>query len=269
MDVTGVPSGAAGPDGPLPARGAQMPSAAQPAAALPGGAVSGDSVSGFFRQLSSPDLSTLLEVVEKAIPRLPEAQTQALLQAAVTALAERQPDAALGHVRELLTLDPQRSDSVTSEPGLAEIRSQIEQLVRNLTSTAKLHAEGRLAEASRVLPESISTPEALSLPVLIAAATQLIKTGGLPNYVQSARISEQVIEQGLWAPVNQSEHSPAAPRVAAPYPALKALIAAWLLVGAAAAGTGWVLHWDSQAAILQVWAAGFVALALYAVWRIS
>ncbi len=262
MDVTGVSSGAVGPDRPPLARGAQL----SPAAGA--GAISVDAIGGMFRELSPSDLSNLLKVVEQALPAAPVAASEALLQNAGSALAAGHPGRALEHLRQLIAVDPQRGESLPSSPAFSSIRVQVEKLLSEVSGPAKLHAQSRLSEAARLGDQAPSGQTELNVPVLLEVATQLIKAGGLSNYVRSAGVSEKVIESGCWAPGIKSE-TVSSPVMATSRVRFSSLTLLWLSLGAAVFAISWLVSWDGAATLLRIWVAGFLAIGVGAAWRSS
>jgi len=229
----------------------------------------GDSVAALLGELSQSDLTQLLKIVD-AVPHPGEqARAEELLTAAVEAVAARNTGRALDLFRQLAALDPARSATLLAAPALASIRPGMEQLLNQLTAAARLHAEGKLGEATLRLEttnfKEPSSGEARPETFLLVAG-RLIEAGGLANYVRSAAISAVVIEQYRWAPApgaelaeNQTQsgwHLP--PRLS---------VAAWVALGLASAGLCWWLRDDYLPFVCEIWAGGLFVLMTFLAWR--
>jgi len=141
--------------------------------------------------------------------------------------------------------------------------------VSQFTGAARLHAEGRLAEATQKLEtaalKEMSAGE-VRPGVFLLVATRLIEAGGLANYVRSAAVSDAFIDQTRWVPSPHAEPL-IANRVAADrWAPLSWLIPAWVAVGVAGAALSWWLQYDRPLIVGAIWAGGLVVLAGSAVW---
>lgn len=268
MEVPGAASGPAGVDRATAARDV-VPRASADAVgrAAPPGA---DSVAALLRELSESNLARLLGIVEGAPAPGREAQVRELLQAAVAAVAEEDPTRALARLQQLASLDAGRAEALASEPALESIRPAVEQLVSQLAAAAKLNAEGRLAEASRLFETAATgTPPAsgVSPEVFLQVATRLIEAGGLANYVRSAAVSAALVEEFRWAPPPYLELPPARAPAGRSRVPVGFLLLAWLAAGMAGAGVYWWLPYDRWQDLLAVWGGGLLVLACFAAWR--
>jgi hypothetical protein len=228
-----------------------------------------DSVAALLAELSQSDLSRLLQIV-KATPQAGDQnRVEELLQAAVETAANRNVGGALDFLRQVAALDPARAESFASVPALASMRAALEQWLNRLTAGARLQAEGRLAEATQKL-ETASFKDAADIQVkpeiLLHVAACLIQAGGLANYVQSASVSEALLEQCRWAP---AEHSamPPANRGEPGWHAPAWLMAVWFASGFAGAALCWWLRDDWLPIVCGAWAGGLVVLMAIFAWR--
>src|ERR1017187_2567841 len=269
MQVPPAGVGPSGPDRPAAARDI-VPPVGLAAAAARTTPVTGDSVNALLRELSQADLTRLLEIVESLPGPGGAAQVRELLRSAVEAVAEQNPGRALDQLKQLAILDPALAESLVSEPALASIRPGVEQLLSQLTGAAKLHAEGRLAEATKML-ETASLREisarGVRPEIFVQVAPRLIEAGGLANYVRSAALSEAAIDPSRWAPALQAEPVPVNRSGADWRVPLRLLLSAWFALGIASAGLCWWLQYDHPLVVGGGWAGGLVVLLLGGRWR--
>ena len=231
--------------------------------------MAGDSVAAFLGELSQSDLTRLLEIVEATPRSTGDARAGELLRAAGEAVATQNTGRALDLLRQLASLDPALAETLASAPALQSIRPGVEQLLSQLTAAARLHAEGRLAEATQKL-ETATVKDASAGEVrpelFLLAATRLMEAGGLANYVRSAAASEASMDQSRWAPALHAE--PAINRAAGDWRvSLPVLIWAWFALGMAGAGFCWWLRYDYLPMVCGVWAGGLAVLIFARVWR--
>jgi hypothetical protein len=257
-------------DGAVPPR-EMAPSANAPAAAARQTTpLDGDSVAGLLRELAQTGLPGLPGILDGAPAPPEEAQAETLLQAVLAAVADESPGRALAQFRQLARLDPGRAEGLASGPALASIRPAVERLLSQLAVAAKLHAEGRLAEAARLwdsgagkeLPAREIRPETLLL-----IATRLLEAGGLANYVRSAAASGVLIDQSRWAPAPQAEPVPARESGGESRMPLRVLFLAWFALGMAGLTVCWCFQYDRPPAAFEVWGGGLVALACLGAWQ--
>jgi len=267
-----VPPAGMGPSGADRSAAARdiVPPASLAAAAARTAPVTGDSVNALLSELSKADLTRLLEIVESLPGSGEAAQVRELLRSAAEAVAEQNPGRALDRLKHLAILDPARAESLASEPSLASIRPGVEQLLSQLTGAARLHAEGRLAEAAKMLDaaslKDISARE-VRPEIFVQVASRLIEAGGLANYVRSAAVSDVLIDPNRWAPTLPLEPVPVnQPDVDWRVP-LRMLLSAWFAIGIASAGLCWWLQYDHPSIVGGGWAGGLFVLLLAGAWR--
>jgi hypothetical protein len=145
MNVPGVGAGPAGAEFPSGPRGLVGPKGHE-LAALTGLAQSGDAIAAILRDLSELKFVRLLELIDR--PPAPEntARLEDLLRASVSAVAEGNVQEALAKLAEFAVLDPGRTETLATEPGLASIHGDVRQLLFRLASSAQLNAESRLGQ---------------------------------------------------------------------------------------------------------------------------
>jgi hypothetical protein len=233
------PLGPIGPDALGYDRAATVSGSTAPSSNLPmspGAAaqLTGDSVSGILSRLSQSGMAALTQILEAA----PDTRSGEVLRALEQAMAAGDSSRALDFFRQLARLDPPRAESLAGSPELAPMRAAVDQLLGQLTATAKLHAEGKLAEASAKLDTGVLQDES-NPAIFVSVAGSLITAGGLTNYVRSAAVSEAAIDPARWAPSDSAgATSPKrAPLTALPSPS-------WLVAGAAAIALCWWLRED-------------------------
>jgi len=262
MEIPGVGPGAAGADRFSVDRPVAPP--------LPATPPPQDSVAGLLGDLARADLTSLLDIVEHAPSPGIEAQALSLLQAAVAAATSHDSGRALQQLRQLAILDPRRAESIASEPGLASIKSAVDQLLSQLTATAKLNAEGRLAEATHRWDTAVFKPLVAHEPnpdALLLVATRLAEAGGLSNYVRSAAISNALLDDARWAPAFHAEPVVAGDPPADSHFSLRWLVAAWIALGLAGACICWWLEYDRLQSVFVVWSGGLLLLACFGAWQ--
>ena len=302
MDVSGIGAGLSGAD---PMRTLQTQPA--PARELSGsvsqtaGRLLGDAFTSLLPGLSEAEFAALLQVFEQ-IDRVPDpVRVEQLFTAAKTAAAQGDAEVEIAHLSKMAPLDPNRVPSLPDHPDLLPVRAEVARLVNDLTLTARLDAEGRLAEASKAL-EGREAGKAL-----VTASGRLYDAGGYVNWIRSSALSQLVLDQTRWAPApvptagiasklrgasrasSMPEDSPSALRLfrtailrgrastqrlwrRAP---LLVLLLAWLAIGIGfgLATALWrevtpaAASSTGIAAGFEVWALGFLALVLYGFYR--
>ncbi|HEX3746850.1 MAG TPA: hypothetical protein VHW09_23085 [Bryobacteraceae bacterium] len=251
MEVPAAGMGASAPDravGNPPVPAANVP-AARPATAA------GDSVAALLSELSHSDLTSLLQIVDRPLPALDEASAGELLRSAAGAVAGNHPSRALDLVRQFAALDPVRAEGLASAPSFTPIRADVEQLFAQLSSTARLHAEGRLSDASRTLESGIlkNLSADLKPEVLIQVASSLMAIGGLSNYMRSAAVSTAILDQARWLP--SADTGPAAlPQTDDSGRQGHLPLVVWLAAGLVGIALCWWLKEDDLTLVCGVWA---------------
>jgi hypothetical protein len=231
--------------------------------------IPGDSVAALLREMSQADLTRLLPILDGTPPPGQEARASELLQAAIAAVAGQNPRAP-DQLRQLAMLDPIGTERLVSEPALAAFRPAVEQLLSQLAAAAKLHAEGRLGEATRLWETAAGKDmvgHELRPETFLLVAARLIEAGGLANYVRSAAVSGVLVDQCRWAPAVHTEPAPARAISGESRMPIGFLILAWLATGIAGAGVCWWLQYDSLHAVVEVWGAGLVVMVSFGAWQ--
>lgn len=232
-------------------------------------------------------------VIENGSPSPPVAtQLDQLLRAAVAAVQDGNAREALAKLATFAALDPRRAESLAFEPALAPIGKDVEGLLTRLAAGALRDAETRLQEAKQY----VQAPGAGEYPIgnvkpwshLLLAAT-LIDAGGYANWVRSAEVSQTILQQYRWAPVEIATHLPGRDgtrigmRRTAPGIRLQMMVArlknlwrrapllvlllGWLAGGVAGGSVAALFREDLPASTIgwffEIWALGFLALVLF------
>jgi hypothetical protein len=266
-----VPATGMGPPGPDPAAGSSpisRPSNSPPSGRA-GSPSAGDSAATLLAGLSQSDRSRLVEILESTPPRGGAALGERLALDALEAASSRSPERALDLVRQLAKLDPDRAAALRSAPELESMRPGVEQLLGQLTATARLHAEGRLAEATQKLENFTGREIAVTEvrpEVLLSVAGALFDAGGMTNYARSAAISELLIDQCRWAPADVP--APVALRAAnRREPVSRRLLLIWLACGLTGAIMCWWVRDEWLPTVCAAWGAGLAVLIIRSAWR--
>jgi len=147
--------------------------------------------------LSPSDTDKLIRILEPpALPQQPST-LQDLLQGAASAAQRGDLGSALNQLAEFIKLDPNRADTLRGEPGLEQIRTQVDQLLMRLESIAGLDAQGALREAAKVLESWGQQPLPgwdMEPQALLTAANRLYDAGGYVNYLHAASLAQVVVE---------------------------------------------------------------------------
>jgi hypothetical protein len=252
-----------------------------------------------LRDLTRSDIARLAEILMPT----PEGSHRAevLFRVAVAAAAAGDTGRALDQAGELMRALPPYADTLPAEPALRVIRPGLEALGNELRSTAKRAASDRLAAAEALVqqdPQRKLPGSDVSAGRLLHIARELLDHGTYSGCVQSAALSQVVIENGNWLTGYPYMPVPAnAIAVAADEPALSkaahanqirralagigralpgrvkslwsrapllVLLVGWLMVGVVGGGL-WRLFDRPLTGLadagFQVWALGFLALA--------
>ena len=217
--------------------------------------VAADSVAALLGDLSHSDLTAIMRMIEG--PSADGPAVSELLRAAVEAAAEPNIGRVLDLVRQVANLDPVRAEALASDPAFASQRTQVEQLLAHLTVAAKLHAEGKLANAAQIVesgtPADKSAAEVRPEVILLFAA-KFIEAGGLANHVRSSALSTALLEQFPWVPAAPDAVAIVRPRGGTGV-SLRWLVTMWIAVGAAAVALSWWLRADYLPVVCTAWAA--------------
>ncbi len=150
-------------------------------------------------QLSQADVDRLIRILDVRLPPQQQTQAQDLLLTAIRALGNGNAGAALELLATLVQLDPARAGTLPAEPGLAQIRADVTELLTRLESRAGSEARDLLAQAAKALESRNAQP----LPgwetaprSLLAAANRLYDAGGYVNYVRAAALARAIVEAG-------------------------------------------------------------------------
>ncbi|MEO8592039.1 MAG: hypothetical protein ABI759_01845 [Candidatus Solibacter sp.] len=236
-------------------------------------------------QLSLADMGKLIRILDPPALTKHPSQSQDLLSGAISAVQSGEVNHALEQLADLVKLDPSGAQTLRTEPGLEQIRTQVNHLLIRLETVAGLDAQGRLAEAAEVLLSLAPHPLAgwdTPPQVLLTMANRLYDAGGYVNYVHAASLAQLVFEGASRVPLGIARSRQANPQresVRRPKSAvgpktlwmrapLLILLVSWFLLGLAAAGVGSILHyfWPGQfpASIIDtgfaLWGVGFLAL---------
>jgi len=230
--------------------------------------IAGDSIAALLSELSQLNLTQLLQILEAPLGAADVTRADDLLRAAGDAVATQNTGHALDLLRQLANIDPARAETLSSTPSLASIRSDLEQLIAQLTAAAKLHAEGRLADASKSLElvDPKIHPE-VRPEIFLVVATKLLDAGGLANYVRSADVSAALLDQSRWAPAQVFQPAAVAEPPAGWQVSLQLLISIWISLGILGVGLCWWLRDDYLSTVCAVWAAGLALLIVARSWR--
>jgi hypothetical protein len=219
-----------------------------------------DSVAALLGELSQSDLTAILRIIEG--PSADDPAASELLRAAGAAAAGRDIGRVLDLVRQLAHLDPLRAEALASAPAFAPYRAQVEQLLAQLAAAAKLHAEGRLANATQILETGTlpdkSTGE-VRPEVFLLLANKFIEVGGLSNYVRSSVLSTALLDRFPWVPPPPEAVAIARTTDTAGV-AVRWVIAVWIALGVAGLGLCWWLRSDYLPVVCGAWAVILVLL---------
>jgi len=259
MQVPAAGMGASGPDkataNPV-ALPANLPS---PGSSPP---VTADSVAALLGEFSQADLTAILRVVENSQPLADDAKVAELLRAAGDAAAARDIGRVLDSVRQVANLDALRAEALASAPAFAPYRAQVEQLLAQLTAAAKLHAEGRLANATQLVETgTLRDKSAFEVrpEVFLLLSNKFIEAGGLANYVRSSCLSTALLDRFPWVPA-PPEAVAIARTTGGAGVAVRWVIAVWIAFGVAGMALCLWLRADYLPVVSSVWAVILVLL---------
>ena len=257
--------GASGPD--RPTAPPRLPAADLPPGIGRGTTLSADTVATLLNQVSQADWTRLLAIVDPVRP--PDgAAVDELLHGMRESVASQDVARALDLVRQLVTLSPERAETLSATPELAPIRPAIEQLLNQVTVAARLRAEGHLAEAAeKVEVNKVGYRGEIKPEILFSLAERLIAAGGLANYVRSEAVSSALLDPTRWIPTTLEQMIPSREPQNAWRVSLRLVVALWLSLGLLATALCWLLRVEYLATVALVWAAGGIVLLLVRVWR--
>jgi hypothetical protein len=259
MEVPAAGMGASGPDKAM-ANPAALPANLPPPSW--GAPLAADSVAALLGELSQSDLAAILRMVENSQPMADDARIAELLGDAADADAGRDIGRLLDLVRQVANLDPVRAEALAASPAFASHRTQVEQLLAQLTAAAKLHAEGRLANATQMVETGTlrdkSAGEARP-EIFLLFAGKFIEAGGLANYVRSSALSTGLLDRFPWVPA-PPEAVAIVPSPAGTGVSVRWVMAAWIAIGVAGTGLCWWLRAEYLPIVCSAWAAIMVLL---------
>lgn len=252
--------------------------------ALPGN-IGNDEVATLLQLLATPSISSLL--TGSAQPGAASA-VNALVAAAASALSTGDTPAALAKIKDVLTIDPEQAGPLTSHSTFSSIRHEVAELVRVLSSDARVRAEERLGTAEHAIvangPRRLPGADA-DLTAVYTLATQLFNNGRLADYTRAAELAQFVIAGYAAAPVSavhsayraQAGVERLSVRIIAWVKKLWArapllvLLLGWFTLGVAGGSAAWIVRnvaedpWDPAfiSACWSIWALGFLALVTF------
>jgi hypothetical protein len=257
MEVPAAGMGTSGPDkatvNPV-ALPANLPS---PSPSLP---VAADSVAALLGELSQSDLTAMLRILEG--PLADDAKAAEWLRTAGDAAAARDIGRVLDLVRQVANIDPLRAEALASAPAFAPYRAQVEQLLAQLTAAAKLHAEGRLANATHIVDTGTLRDRSageVRPEVFLLLAHKFIEAGGLANCVRSAALSTALLDRFPWVPAPPDAVA-IMRTTGGTGVAVRRIIAVWIAFGVAAMGVCLWLRDDYLPVVCGAWAVVLVLL---------
>lgn len=225
-------------------------------------ALSPDTIATLLSELSQADLTRLLEIAEAPLRSADTAQIDELLHAVGESVATRDLSRALELLQKVVTLSPERAETLPGHPALAGIRPALEQLLSQVTAVARLRAEGRLLEAQKTDLTRVTDKEEIKSEIFLCLAEKLIAAGGLPNYIRSEAVSLALLDPARWAPATVAEIAPQPPAVNGWHLSLRLLATLWVSLGLAAIALCWWLGVEYLGAVLTLWIAGTLVLLL-------
>lgn len=265
MEVPAAGMGASGPD--RASAPSLMPPVQVPSAIARNAALSGDTVATLLSELSQANLTRLLAIVESPRPIADTAQIDDLLHAVRESVTSRDTERALDLLRQVVTLSPERAETLSADLDLAAIRPALEQLLSQVTAAARLRAEGRLLEAAqKVELMKVGYKEEIKPEIFLSLAEKLIIAGGLPNCIRSEAVSAALLDPALWVPATVPQFAPDQPLWNAWRVTLRLVIVLWVSLGAAAIALCWWLRVEYLATIALIWAAGTLLLLVVRAW---
>jgi hypothetical protein len=267
MEVPAAGMGASGPN--RPSAPSVTPPAHLPPAIDRNSGFSGDTVATLLRELSQADLTRLLEIVESPLLRTADAgRIDELLDLLRESVVSENTGRALDLLRQVVTLSPQRAETLSANPELAAIRPALEQLLSQVTAGSRLRAEGRLLEAAQKVELTRAGYSGEIKPeIFLSLAEKLIEAGGLPNYIRSEAVSVALLDPALWVPATVLQVAPDPPLLNTWRVTLRLLIALWISLGLAAIALCWWLRAEYLPTVALVWAAGGLVLLVVREWR--
>jgi hypothetical protein len=159
-------------------------------------------------QLVAADLTRLSAILQPNANSAHVAQVASLIREASDAIVQGNTLQAVGSLRQVAALEPQTIEILRGDAVFASIRPEIDQLLSQLTSSARFDAQASLGRAEQLLDAS-QLKTGFSVPsladTLIKAAHRFFDAGGYANYVRSADLAQTTIENYLPWMLNYSQ----------------------------------------------------------------
>lgn len=161
-----------------------------------------DEIAGSLLNLANPEIGRLLNQMEQARLALDPAVLDALLRTVINAARSGDMPRAMAAISQMVAHDPERGPQLVREAAaLAPMRSEVNELLQKLASTAKSEAEHILARASAAVENAPRT----SAAEMLALAQRFLETGQHINFVRAAEMGQAIL---AFFP----EHTPVDPR---------------------------------------------------------
>lgn len=150
-----------------------------------------DEIAGSLLNLTNPEIGRLLDRLEQARLALDPAALDALFRTALAAAKANDMPSAMAAIARLVKLDPERGAQLVRESvSFAPARTEVNELVQQLSMNAKMEAERTLAAASRVIEGS--SPADMGAQML-ALAQRFVDTGQHINFVRAQELAQAVL----------------------------------------------------------------------------
>jgi hypothetical protein len=179
------------------ASGSQATAVARAASSVAAGAAVtpvSDMAAALVSEVATSDLAKLSQILSPAAPPDVARLLDSLMGRAVQEIAAGNPERAIGYLADFATRDPQRAETLLSEPGLEPIRAKVDAMLNRMTVVARMTAETGLSEAEQSasdvtgkLPAWDTSPQ-----VLLKIAHSFYEVGGYANYNRTADIARTV-----------------------------------------------------------------------------
>jgi hypothetical protein len=265
MDVAAAGMGASGPDrAPAPSlTPAHLPPPTGRSAAFPV-----DTIATLLTELSQADLTRLLELVEAPLRTADPARIDELLHSVGESVASQNTERALDLLRQVVTLSPERAETLSAHLELVAIRPSLDQLLSQVTAAVRLRAEERLLEAAQKVEQTrVGYNGEIKPEIFLYLAEKLIGVGGLPNYVRSEAVSLALLDPARWVPATVPQGAPDLQLWNEWRMTLRLVIVLWVSLGLAAIALCWWLRVEYLTPVALIWAAGTLVLLVVRAWR--
>jgi len=150
-----------------------------------------DEIAGSLLNLTNPEIGRLLDRLEQARLTLDPAILDALFRTAVTAASSNDMPSAMAAIAQLVKRDPERGAQLVRESVFfAPVRTEVNELLHQLSMNAKTEAEHTLAAASQAI-EGSSPPDTPAQ--MLALAQRFFDTGQHINFVRAQELAQAVL----------------------------------------------------------------------------